>query len=293
MNDTVRTIKTDERKSVRVKCPEKAGRAEALRRKEKNKIMHSTEPKAEKAEKKPWLYRIIYRIVLKVSPKYTLAGTENLPDEPCVIVGNHCQMYGPLAGEFYMPRPHYIWCVGEMMNRKEVPEYAFRDFWSKKPEGVRWLYRILSHLIAPLAELIFTCAHTIPVYHDARVMTTFRQSMARLQEGADIVIFPESSEPDNAIVTRFHEHFADLARLYFRKTGTALWFVPMYIAPRLNSIHFGKPVRYDPDEEAEAGRKRICASVSDAITGLAKALPRHTVVPYLNIPKDKYPLNTD
>ena len=43
-------------------------------------------------EKKPWRYRMIYRIVRKVFPKYTLYGTEKLPDEPCVIVGNHCQV---------------------------------------------------------------------------------------------------------------------------------------------------------------------------------------------------------
>ena len=71
----------------------------------------------------PKFYRLIYRIIWAVSPKYTLHGTENLPDESCVLVGNHCQMYGPIAAELYLERPHYIWCIGEMMNRKEVPAY--------------------------------------------------------------------------------------------------------------------------------------------------------------------------
>ena len=255
--------------------------------------MLSTEPNAAKTEKKPWKYRLIYWIVIRVFPKFTLHGTENLPEEPCVIVGNHSQIYGPLAAEFYMPRLQYIWCTGEMMNRKEVPDYAFKDFWSLKPKRVQWFYRLLSHIVAPLFELVFTNAHTIPVYHDARVLTTFRQSIARLQEGADIVIFPESREPNNTIVTKFHEHFADLARLYYRKTGTALWFTPMYMAPRLKSIHFGEPVRYNPEAGEEEERKRICEAMTDGITGLAKALPQHVVVPYLNIPKDQYPLNTD
>ena len=111
----------------------------------------------------PLLYRLIYRVIRMFSPKYKLSGTENLPPEPCIIVGNHCQMYGPIAAEMYMPRAHYIWCIGEMMNRKEVPAYAFQDFWSMKPRRIRWFYRLLSHLIAPLAEYIFTHAHTIPV----------------------------------------------------------------------------------------------------------------------------------
>ena len=179
------------------------------------------------------------------------------------------------------------------MNRKEVPAYAFRDFWSMKPKGMHWFYRLLSHVIAPLAEYVFTNAHTIPVRHDARVMTTFRQSVGRLQEGADIVLFPEYGEPYNAVLCRFQEHFADLAKLYYRKTGKALCFVPMYTAPRLAEIHFGEPVRYNPEAPEETERNRICDAMMKSVTEMAAALPRHTVIPYLNIPKRQYPLNTD
>jgi len=249
--------------------------------------------KANRGENSPLLYRLLYRMIWLFSPKYTLYGTEKLPDEPCVIVGNHCQMYGPVAAELYLPRPHYIWCIGEMMNRKEVPVYAFRDFWSMKPKATHWFYRLLSHLIAPLAEYLFTHAHTIPVRHDARVMTTFRQSVNRLSGGADIVLFPEKNEPYNGILWQFQEHFADLAGLYYRKIGKAVCFVPMYTAPRLNSIHFGEPVRYNPEAPADEERTRICNAMMEAVTGLARTLPQHTVVPYPNIPKDRYPLNTD
>ena len=55
-------------------------------------------------------------------------GKENLPDEPCIIVGNHTLMNGPIACELYTPGKHYTWCNGEMMHLKEVPQYAFEDF---------------------------------------------------------------------------------------------------------------------------------------------------------------------
>ena len=247
----------------------------------------------DEGKKDPLLFRMIRRAVWRISPEYTLYGTENLPEEPCVIVGNHCQMYGPVAAEFYMPRAHYIWCIGEMMNRKEVPAYAFQDFWSMKPRRVQWFYRILSHAIAPLSDYVFNHAHTIPVYRDARVMATFRQSMERLDQGADVVIFPEKNEPYNAILCQFQEHFTELARLYYRKTGKTLRFVPMYTAPRLKSIHFGRPVQYDPETPANEERKRICAALAASITETAVSLPEHVVVPYPNIPKDQYPRNTD
>ena len=155
----------------------------------------------------PLLFRLLCRAVWLFSPKYTLFGTENLPPDPCVIVGNHCQMYGPIAAELYPARTCYTWCTGEMMDRKEVPAYAFQDFWSMKPRRWHWFYRLLSRLIGPLAEFIFTNARTVPVYRDARIMTTFRRSMEHLKEGADLVIFPEKAEPykaiDKALFTRY------------------------------------------------------------------------------------------
>lgn len=245
------------------------------------------------AEDNPRLYRLLYRIVWLVSPKYTLHGTEKLPKEPCIIVGNHAQMYGPIAAELYLPRPHHIWCIGEMMNRKEVPAYAFQDFWSMKPKAMHWFWHLMSHVIAPLAEYVLTHVHSIAVYHDTRVMNTFRTSMEKLKAGSDIIIFPEKHEPYNTIVCGFQEHFADLAGLYYRRTGTVLCFVPMYTAPKLKGMYFGEPVRYNPEVPPEEERQRICRAMQEAITGLAKALPEHTVIPYFNMPKGQYPKNTD
>ena len=72
----------------------------------------------------PFLFRIIRRIIRIATPKYKLYGTENLPEEPCVIVGNHCQLYGPIGAELQLPRPHDIWCIGAMEKREEIPTYS-------------------------------------------------------------------------------------------------------------------------------------------------------------------------
>ena len=49
-------------------------------------------------KKTSWIYKVLRWLIWLFSPKYRLEGTENLPDEPCVIVGNHSHMYGPIAG---------------------------------------------------------------------------------------------------------------------------------------------------------------------------------------------------
>lgn len=243
-------------------------------------------------EKKTTLiYRIIRWFVWLFAPKFRLSGEENLPKEPCIIVGNHSQMYGPIAGELYMPGRHEIWCAGEMMHRDEVADYAFTDFWSFKPKRTHWFFRILSRLITPLALCIFNNAHTIPVYHDTRLLSTYRESIEKLRAGSSMVIFPEKNERYNNILYAFQDKFVDLARFYYKKTGEALSFVPLYICPKRKTLYFGEPIRFNPAASIAAERERICACLCGAITDLAASLPLHTVVPYRNIRKRDYPKN--
>ena len=229
----------------------------------------------------PRLYRLIKWIVKTCYPKMTVKGLEHLPQEPVILVGNHAQMNGPIACELYAPGKHL----------KEVPAYAFQDFWSKKPKLIRWFYRLLSYIIAPLSVCVFNNANTIGVYHDTRILSTFKNTVARLQEGANVVIFPEHDVPCNHILCQFQEKFVDIAKLYHKRTGNALSFVPLYIAPDLKQMHLGAPIRFCPDNPMEQERQRICTYLTETITDIACALPAHRVVPYNNIPKRDYPSN--
>lgn len=232
-------------------------------------------------------YRVIRWLVWLFYPKIKVEGQENLPEGGCILVGNHAQMHGPVCGELYVPGDRAIWCNWEMMVLKEVPAYAYQDFWSKKPKYIRWFFKIMSYVIAPLAVCIFNNANTIPVYRDARLRTTLKQTLTALDENKRIVIFPEHYEPHNHIVNDFQEGFVDVAKLFYRRTGKTVSFVPMYLAPRLKKICFGKPIQFDPTADIAAERKRLCTELMDRITEIAEGLPVHKVVPYANLsPKD-------
>jgi len=241
----------------------------------------------------PWLFRLIRWLVKLFYPVIRPVGTENLPEEACIIVGNHSQMNGPIACELYAPGQPYIWCAGEMMQLKEVPAYAYRDFWSGKPKGIRWFYKLLSYIIAPLSVSIFNNARTIGVYHDTRILSTFKATIEKLAGGTSVVIFPEHAVPHNHILCQFQTRFVDVAKLYRKRTGKNIRFVPMYLAPALKAMYFGEPVTFDPDAPIEQERERICAYLSEAITRMAVSLPEHRVVPYCNIPKKEYPSNKE
>lgn len=237
------------------------------------------------------VYRIARKIVSIVIPAYQTEKGENLPDGPAIVVGNHSQAYGPIAAELYFPRKHYTWCISEMMERERVADYAYKDFWSKKPALLRPFYRLFSYIIPGLAEIIFTNADTLPVYRDKRVMKTFQLSCDKLKEGAMIVIFPEDYTEYNNIVHEFQRGFVHVAKYYYRQYKEPVPFVPMYVCPGLHKLVFGKPIMYDPKASQKDEAERICKYLQESISELAYAQPRHRVVPYPNVSKKDYPFN--
>ena len=223
--------------------------------------------------------------------KYSAEGLDKLPEEAVILVGNHSQAHGPLVGELRLPFPRKTWCASEMMERSQVADYAFRDFWSQNPKWTHPFYKALAHAIVPLSVLLFNHAETIPVYRDSRVLSTFRATIQSLEAGTSVLIFPEHDQRCNHILDDFQDHFIDVAKLYYRRSGKALAFVPLYICPALRKLCFGAPVRYDPAAPIAAERARIKAELTRRITELADSLPPHRVVPYRPQPKKNWPHN--
>ncbi len=239
------------------------------------------------------VFQAVRGLVWCFYPKTEYQGQENLPQEPSMVVGNHSQMHGPIVSELYFPGPSRTWCAGQMMHLKEVPAYAFQDFWSHKPRWTHGLYRLLSYLIAPLSVCIFNHAKTLGVYRDTRIIGTFKNTVSALAGGEHVIVFPEHDVPYNHIVCDFQDKFIDCAKLYYKRTGKALPFVPMYIAPHLHRVFLGKPTVFRPEAPIQEERQRICRYLQEEITAMALAQPRHQVIPYRNISKKDYPYSKE
>ena len=243
----------------------------------------------EKRRKCKRIFRMFLRMVKLIYPKHEVIGMENIPEEPCIIVANHAQLHGPVTGILYLPGNCWFWGAGELLSLKTAARYAYKDFWSKKPRMFRWLYKQLSYIAGPVLYYIFHNVNMIGVYHDKRLMTTLKETGKVLDRGGKVVIFPECYTEHNHIVYQFQSGFVDVARLYAKKTGKELSFVPVYFAPKLKKVVVGKPTKYQVDSLKIEERDRICNYLMDEITRMAEELPIHTVVPYPNISKKKYP----
>ena len=245
------------------------------------------------AKKKTLAFRFVRRCVNLFYGDASVVGEENLPDEPCIIVSNHAKMNGPICSQLFTTRPARTWCIGQVMKLQQAPAYAYEDFWSHKPRWSRCFWKMTSYIIAPLCVFVFNGADTIPVYRDGRLATTFKQSLETLNEGVDVVIFPEKNEKYNHIINEFQDKYVDLARLYYNKYKKPIKFVPMYNAPTLRKLVYGEPIEYDPNIPIQEQRKVVCDHVKSEISRLATTLPKHKVIPYDNIPKRDYRYNIE
>ena len=242
-------------------------------------------------KKKTFSYKFWYKVVKSLYAKREFLGMENVPEEASIYVGNHAQMNGPLVSELYFPLKHLTWMVGEVANRKEFPAYAMKDFWPYKPKSVRWFYNMAAHMLAPLAEWLFSCADVIHLYRDHRIFTTCKTTIKCLNEGYNIIIFPECNDEYNHIVNDFESNYIDLAKMYYNRYKKILKFVPMYNAAKLQKVVFGKPIAYDPNVPIEEQRNTINTYLKEEITRLAQELPVHEVITYNNFGKSHYPKN--
>ena len=245
----------------------------------------------DKNKKKSWFYRFAVVIIRIFYRKRKFQGLENIPNEHVIIIGNHAQIHGPLTSQLFFRDYKYIWCIGQMTKMKEVPEYAYKDFWIYKPKYIRWYYKILSYLIAPICSYALSRSDVIPVYKDNRIRKTISMTIEKLNDGAKVIIFPEKHTLYNEIINEFQTGFVDIAKLYYRKYNVEISFVPMYNAAELKTIVFGKPIKYDSALDIETQRESVCDYLKEEITRIAKELPRHKVIPYGNISKKDYPFS--
>lgn len=204
-----------------------------------------------------------------------------LPDEPAVYLCNHSAANGPALMTLYFEKPHKTWMISYALDKKQGANFFFHDALFARGRKCQWFWRMLSHIIAGVVRPLLRTSDPILVYHDRRITDTFRESVEALERGESILIFPESPTRYTEYVHTFYNGFADVARLYYLKTGKCLRFYPVYISKELRTISVGEPIAYDPELPPREARVAIAEYAQAAVDALARELPPHKPVPFL------------
>lgn len=216
------------------------------------------------------LYNVLRRIIYPVLPVKKIVYAEPLGEEPCVFLANHIGAMGPLymAVTFPLREKVAIWCNEGVMDEKLMVEYVRQDFWWRPESRLAPLYNVtLPYIAAAIVPKVLRSAPTIPVYRDARIMSTMRESLKVLKAGKHIVIFPELPDGFDSHAEHLQMGWLNLCTMYHRATGRPLKLVPIHIDQKERVFCVGKGIAADPEVPLKEQEERIERYLAAGIRG--------------------------
>ncbi|MEL7609705.1 MAG: hypothetical protein AAGU74_09385 [Bacillota bacterium] len=218
-------------------------------------------------------YRLL-RIFLRPFMPCKVIGRElvDVSRGPVIFVCNHLEVYGPMITNLYMPFYFRPWIISQMLDPNDVEEHL-------RP-GVNRVFRFLSEKararlcrrFAPLMKHIMDATDPIPVYRQSGrgIIKTMRLSVDAMESEDNILLFPENSTAEGepgvyreSGASAFYTGFCTLAEMYYKRTGKATVFYPVYANKKRRTLTFGPGLAYDPNNERNLEKRRIAETLHE------------------------------
>ena len=184
------------------------------------------------------------------------------PENPIVLLGNHAEIYGPIASALCLPIPVRFWVISKMMFRKQdVRKYLYENTFSKKTYLPVFIRRLLAWYLGWLSVNVMNALRAIPVYRDSpiKLRQTIRESVEALGNGENLMIFPEHPEGKyvKGGISELSPGFLMLAEAWWRKSGKKMRMMPVFANREKRTFTFGREIVYEPENGFAAEQERI------------------------------------
>ncbi len=214
-------------------------------------------------------YRIAVPLVRLFIPRLKVEWVEPFDGEPCIFVANHERAVGPLemAVSFPLRQQSPIWIYAAPLDRKTTPEYVRQDHWWDEKGKLAPLWNaVVPPLVSWVLPPILRSVPHVPVYHDGRAASTVKESLRLLQDGKNLVIFPE-------IPTGFGEHDTEkinegwlmMLPMYEKRAGKPLKIRPVRIDLQGKRMIIRPPFCMDPEVPIRDQTEALSRKVLDGI----------------------------
>lgn len=197
----------------------------------------------------------VLRLFFK-KPRYVFLGEK--PQTGAIIISNHEGSFGPMTTEIYADFPVRFWGTYEMnAGLKSVYKYLSKVYYHQKMHWPLWIARLFCIIAAPLVNLFYKGLRLVSTYPDVRFWQTLKHSVQILEEGDNIVIFPEdSSKGYFGKLTSFFAGFAALGELCLKRGID----VPVYVSYLQHKKHvyvYDEPIMYSQLKARYASRDEM------------------------------------
>jgi len=208
---------------------------------------------------------------------YRCIGLENIRSSgPAIYVANHLVSVGPVEIILSLPVRLYPWAIAEMTDIRRAPPYLYDDFIHPSWHLSGRFGMVVSAVISRLGVWVINGLGSIPVdRYREQYVEPFRRSLPLLNEGKNLLIFPEDPKGplDPATLMRpFMGGFVLLCFLYQRLTGKQLPIYPLAVSSQCKTISVGKSVFLEPQGNPRQHIHEACARVQEEVHRLYNAL---------------------
>ena len=196
---------------------------------------------------------LVYDLIrLLGSPfSYDVVGIENIQTAgPAIYIANHLGPTGPLETGLSIPVRFHIWVIAEMLDFQRAPQYLYDDFVHPVLHlngrfGLRF-----STLLSKLTVRLLRSIGGVPIDRfGGWTANGFRQSLKLLQEGNNLLIFPEDPLlplDQETSMRHFMSGFATLCSLFRSQSGFPLPVYPVAVHAGCETVAIGKPEYFHP-----------------------------------------------
>ena len=196
------------------------------------------------------------------------------PDNPMVFLGNHAEIYGPIASALCFPVPVRFWVINRMMFRKQdVRNYLYENTFSKKTFLPVFIRKLLARILGWLSVNVMNSLRAIAVYRDSpmKLRQTLRESVEALSAGENLMIFPEHPEGKyvKGGISELSPGFLMLAEAWWKKSGKQLRIMPVYANRDKRTFTFGSEIVYQPENGYASEQERIMKEVYEQLMMLS------------------------
>ena len=195
-------------------------------------------------------------------------------DNPIVFLGNHAEIYGPIASALCFPVPVRFWVISRMMFKaRDVRNYLYENTFSKKTFLPVFVRKMLARILGWLSVNVMSSLRAIAVYRESpmKLRQTIRESIDALADGENLMIFPEHPEGKyvKGGVSELSPGFLMLAEAWWKKSGKRLRMMPVYANREKRTFTFGEEIRYIPENGYADEQERILKAVYEQLVSLS------------------------
>lgn len=197
------------------------------------------------------------------------------PENPIVFLGNHAEIYGPIASALCFPVPVRFWVISKMMfKKKDVRAYLYENTFSKKTYLPVFVRKLLAWYLGWLSVNVMNALRAIPVYRDSpmKLRQTLRESIDALAQGENLMIFPEHPEGKyvKGGISELSPGFLMLAEAWWKKSGKKMRMMPVFANREKRTFTFGNEIVYEPENGYASEQERILEEAYRQLSDLSE-----------------------